>query len=90
LDCSAQVIFLAATVVVLALASTRAPKVESKHRKSCILKRPSDSIDDLVVHRPAEQRMRVANYGCPRHPSSRFFEYRLDSTGRPWKESVAG
>src|SRR5712692_3843644 len=75
-------------MVVFALASTRAAEVETKHREPGFLKRSRNSKHHFVVHRPAKQRMGMANDSRARHRCGRFFEDRLDSPGGTLKEGV--
>jgi hypothetical protein len=57
-------------VVELALAAADAAEVEAQHREAALREHVEELVDDLVVHRAAELRMRVQDDG-DRAPSRR-------------------
>jgi hypothetical protein len=66
IECSANIVALAASIVVGALAESGAAKVESEDRKTEGVERLGGVIHNLVVHRSSMQRMRMADERCVR------------------------
>ena len=61
-----DVLLLAASLVVRALAQPRAPEVESQNGQAEAMERFRRLVDHFVVQRPAKQRMRMAHHGSKR------------------------
>src|SRR5579875_257378 len=73
----------ALTVIEAALRASDATKIEPQHGKAALRESVIKIINDLVVHRPAELRMRVQDNrkGGPAH--GRGVKPALDAAGRP-------
>src|SRR5205807_254161 len=69
-------------VVKRALAAADAAKVEAQHRKVAMRERIVELVDDLMVHRAAELRMRVQHDRDRRVLGLRRMETALDPSGR--------
>jgi len=53
---------LALAMVEITLAAADAAEVESQHREAALGERIIEVVDDLIVHRPAELRVRMQNH----------------------------
>ena len=81
---------LATSFIVFARAQTRATKIEAKNRDAQGVQGFRDVIDDLVMHRPAKERVGMANHSCQQGGirSRRCPEYGLEAAGGAFKEQV--
>src|ERR1700688_1936450 len=61
-----NVVNFAAAMIVLAMAQSRAAKIEAQHRKTKTVQRLHGMKDDLIVHGPAKQGMRMTDEGSVR------------------------
>ena len=71
--------------VVLTFAGTHATEIETHRRRPRLLHGPGSGVHDLVLHRAAKQRMRVADDAddpAGRPGWQRIFDARLDGAGR--------
>src|SRR5437588_828246 len=69
-------------MLVNAFAEIDASEIEAQHHAARAPESAGDTIYDLVVHGPAEERMRMADEtGFDRFPVFRFFEQSFQATG---------
>ena len=73
---------LAGTVVEQALAPSHAAEVEAQHREAALLEGVIQVIDDLVIHRAAELRVRVQDERDRRVRAALVMVAGLDPAGR--------
>ena len=78
----AYVVDLAATFVVRPFAESSATKVEAQHRKSERIERLHGMEDDLVMHRPAEKRVRMADKRGMSGVGSTLVQQGFETAGR--------
>ena len=78
----ADVVDFAVAVVVFALAQSGSAEVEAQHGKAEAVQRLHGVEDDLVVQRPAEQRMRMADQRCVRRVVGARVEQRFEASRR--------
>jgi hypothetical protein len=79
-ESGAHIIDFAVSVIVLAVAESGATEVEAQHRKTKAVQRLHGMKHDLIMQRPAKQRMRMANdCGVSRALGTRI-EQRLESS----------
>ena len=69
-------------VVERALAAADAAEIEAQHRKAAVHERVIELVDDLVVHRAAELRMRMQHDGDRRMLGARRMVAAFDTAGR--------
>src|SRR5262249_35503103 len=72
-------------VVKIALREADSAKVKAKDRESTLGKSVVKIVDNLIVHRPAELRMRVKNDGDGRAADCRGVKPAFDASGGPIK-----
>ena len=72
-----DIIYLAASLVVRALAHSHASEVKAQHGEAKLLKGFCRLVDHLVVHGPAKQRMRMAHHGRKRWARAVFANWHI-------------
>lgn len=82
-DRGANVILLSTAVVVLPIAPTDPSEVEPEHREPLLLQRLGGSEDDLEVHHPPVEWMRMANDRGGHRPACRPEDDALEPPRRP-------
>src|SRR5439155_7472955 len=79
---------LALAAIKAALAAADPAKVEAQRRKTAAHKGLIERVDDLVVHRPAMQRMRVQHHRHRRRAAAGMVIARLDAPFRAVDDDV--
>src|SRR6266851_4629782 len=82
IECRRRIGELALAAIKAALTAADPAKVEAQGRKTAPHKGLIERVDDLVVHRPAMQRMRVQHHGHRRGAAARMVIARLDAPFR--------
>ena len=72
----------ALAVIEAALAAPDAAEIEPQHREAALGEGVIEIVDDLVVHRPAELRMRMQHDGDRRAAHRRGMKTAFDAAGR--------
>jgi hypothetical protein len=83
---NANVLGLTFAVSMFSFAQAKPSKIEAQDRKSEAIQRLHGMEDDFVVHRPAINRMRVANQGRMGCVLSTGVEQRFESARRAFDE----
>ena len=73
---------LAGAVIERALAAADASKIEAQHREPTLREGVIEMVDDLIVHRPAELRVRVQHDGYGRAARRGLMKAALQPAGR--------
>src|SRR6185437_2975901 len=86
----ANVVLLAAAVVVNPFAQSRPAKIETKHGETRVMERLRRAKDHFVVHGPAEERMRMAHDRYARRTCFRRGpEHGFETPCGAWYEKIA-
>ena len=81
-ECSPHIIDFPVAVIMFALAQASSSKVEGQHRKAKTIQRLHGVEDNLVMQRPAKQRMRMTNHRSVRRIFRASVEQRLQPSRR--------
>ncbi len=90
MDRGQRIVQFTPAVVERALAALGATKIEPQRGVATACECPRDSVHDLVVHRPAMLRMRMADDRHADSVAERSVNQRLDHSCRPGQCKVLG
>lgn len=90
IECDAHIIPFGFAAIVFSFAQSRSAKIETQNGKSKRVQGFRRLVNDFVVHRPAKQRMRMANdRGHRRHTAARTPQNRFQAARRPSQKETA-